>query len=97
LGLPGSRSLALAAERQIRVYREGFADRRYTPDGRLMPRSEPGSVLDDADDVAAQAVSLLDHEVDSICVHSDSPGAEHLVRRVRRALQEAGTRLESFR
>lgn len=97
LGLPGARSLELAAQEKIPVYREGFADRRYTADGRLMPRSEPGAVLDDADEVAAQAVALLDHDVDSICVHSDSPGAEELVRRVRQALTDAGARLEPFR
>ena len=96
LGLPGSRSLALAADRHIRVYREGFADRRYTPAGTLTPRDQPGAVLDDADEVAAQAVELLDLDVDSICVHSDTPGAEHLVRRVRQALLEAGAQLEAF-
>src|SRR5699024_217664 len=96
LGLPGSRSLALAADRHIRVYREGFADRRYTPAGTLTPRDQPGAVLDDADEVAAQAVELLDLDVDSICVHSDTPGAEHLVRRVRQALLEAGAQLGAF-
>lgn len=97
LGLPRSRSLALAASRGIAVYREGFADRAYTPDGRLVPRSQEGAVLDDPDDVAAQAVRLLDHEIDSICVHSDSPGADVLVHRVRKALGGAGISVEPFR
>lgn len=97
LGLPGSRSLQLAMSHGIEVYREGFADRRYTDDGRLTPRTEPGSVLDDPEQVAAQAVHLLGHNVESICVHSDSPGAVELVRRVRDALEEAGASVESFR
>lgn len=96
LGLPGSRSLALAAARDIPVYREGFADRRYTPEGTLAPRGEPGAVLDNADEVAAQAVELLDLDVDSICVHSDTPGAEQLVQRVRQALRDAGAQVEAF-
>jgi UPF0271 protein len=89
LGLPTSRVLELASEAGLPVVREGFADRVYTSDGRLVPRSEPGAVLHDPAEAAAQAVRLLG-TVDSICVHSDSPGALHLVRAVRRALDEAG-------
>jgi len=89
LGLPGSRVLALAAEAGLPTVLEGFADRAYTPEGRLVPRGETGAVLDDPDDVAAQAVRLLG-DVDSICVHSDSPGALELARAVRAALEDAG-------
>jgi UPF0271 protein len=89
LGLPRSRALALAAEAGLPVVHEGFADRAYTADGRLVPRTEPGAVLVDPDAVAAQAVRLLG-DVDSICVHSDSPGALGLARAVRAALEHAG-------
>jgi UPF0271 protein len=89
LGLPGSRALALAADAGLPVVHEGFADRAYTADGRLVPRSEPGAVLDDPAAVAAQAVSLLG-DVASICLHSDSPGAPELARAVRAALEQAG-------
>ena len=89
LGLPGSRVLELASAAGLPVVHEGFADRAYTPDGRLVPRSEPGAVLSAPDDVAAQAVSLLG-SVASICVHSDSPGALQLARAVRAALERAG-------
>lgn len=104
LGLPGSRSLSLAAEYGVEVYREGFADRRYTSDGTLVPRSEPGAVLADADAAADQALRLMgsadqqdNHQVDSICVHSDSPAAAQMIRRVRIALEGAGVRVEPFR
>ncbi|KQX74862.1 LamB/YcsF family protein [Aeromicrobium sp. Root472D3] len=89
LGLPASRALALAADAGLPVVREGFADRAYTTDGRLVPRGEPGAVLHDPADAGAQALRLLG-TVDSLCVHSDSPGALHLARAVRRALDEAG-------
>ncbi len=92
LGPPRSRSLELAAESGLPTVHEGFADRAYTPDGRLVPRSEPGAVLDEPGDVAAQAVTLMG-DVDSICVHSDSPGALALARAVRAALEEAGARV----
>jgi UPF0271 protein len=94
LGLPGAASLSIAEAAGIPVLREGFADRAYTPDGRLVPRSEPGAVLDDADAVAAQAVRLMD-SVSSVCVHSDSPDAVGLARTVRTALEAAGAELMS--
>lgn len=96
LGLPGSRVLELAAEAGIPIVHEGFADRAYTADGRLVPRSEPGAVLDSPEAAAAQAVSLIG-KVGSICVHSDSPGALDLARAVRRALESAGAEVASTR
>ncbi len=95
LGLPGSVSLSIAEACGIPIVREGFADRAYTSDGRLVPRGEPGAVLDDADAVAAQAVRLMD-SVSSVCVHSDSPGAVALARAVRGALEASGAELTSF-
>jgi UPF0271 protein len=94
LGLPGSVSLSIAEASGIPIIREGFADRAYTPHGRLVPRSEPGAVLDDPDAVAAQAVRLMD-SVSSVCVHSDSPGAVDLARAVRESLEAAGAELMS--
>ncbi|GAA3526373.1 5-oxoprolinase subunit PxpA [Aeromicrobium panaciterrae] len=94
LGLPGSTSLAIAESSGLPVIREGFADRAYTSDGRLVPRSQAGAVLDDPDAVAAQAVRLMS-TVSSVCVHSDSPGAVDLARSVRAALESAGTELMS--
>lgn len=96
LGLPGSVSLGLAAAAGIPIVHEGFADRAYAPDGTLVPRSEPGAVLDIPAAVAAQAVDLLGR-VASICVHSDSPGAVALASAVRKALEGAGATLASTR
>src|SRR5262245_26582537 len=42
MGLPGSRLEALSAGR-CGFVPEGFADRRYRPDGSLVPRSEAGA------------------------------------------------------
>ncbi len=95
LGLPGSVSLSIAEACGIPIVREGFADRAYTSDGRLVPRGEPGAVLDDPNAVAAQAVRLMD-SVTSVCVHSDSPGAVGLARAVRTALEASGAELTSF-
>ena len=69
---------------------EGFADRGYLPDGGLIPRDQPGALITDLDDAGAQAVRLLAAGVDSICVHSDTPGALAVARAVRAALEAVG-------
>jgi 5-oxoprolinase (ATP-hydrolysing) subunit A len=101
LGLPGSRLLAAAAEAGLGVWREFFADRGYTPEGRLVPRTEPGAVITDPSSVTARVRRLMSEgvvvasdgtlvpvEADSICVHGDSPGALELARAVRAAIDE---------
>jgi UPF0271 protein len=90
LGFPGSRLLAHAG----RGFVEGFADRGYAADGTLLPRGEPGAILD-ADAAARQAVEVAER-VDSICVHGDSPAAPEIAARVRAALEAAGHELRSF-
>ena len=89
LGMPGSRLLALAGERGRGVRLEGFPDRGYTDDGRLLPRDAPGALVADPVAVATRAVELA-REVDSVCVHGDSPGAVATAGAVRRALEAAG-------
>jgi UPF0271 protein len=95
LGLPGSALLRLAGKAGLTAVDEGFADRGYTPAGRLVPRGQPGAVLADPEAVAAQAVRLAG-EVASICVHGDSPGAVASARAARTALDAAGVTLAAF-
>ena len=87
LGQPGA-LLDLAAEAGRATYLEVFADRAYRGD-RLVPRDEPGALIEGEDAIAAQAVGLAPRR-DSICVHGDSPGAVAAAGAVRRALEEAG-------
>ena len=94
LGMPG-RLLALAAERGRRVWHEGFPDRGYADDGRLLARDRPGAVLTDGPRIAERAVELAER-VDSVCVHGDHPGAVEHARGVRHALLAAGWALRGL-
>jgi UPF0271 protein len=82
---------------------EAFADRRYRADGSLQPRSEPGAVLTDPEDVARQVRSLVTHgEVvasdgssvpvafETLCLHGDTPGSAVLAARIRQELRDLG-------
>jgi UPF0271 protein len=103
VGLPGSDVEKAARELGLRFIPEGFADRRYLSDGSLAPRSRDGSVIRDPADAAAQAIALaqglpfatLDGEgcrmqIETICIHSDSPGAAATAEAVHEALSRMG-------
>jgi UPF0271 protein len=90
VGLPGSTVETVARRRGIRFIGEGFADRRYTPDGRLVPRSEADALITDDEAAIEQAVRLAGRGVATVCVHSDTPGASRMARSIRDALVAAG-------
>jgi UPF0271 protein len=109
LGPAGSELLTAAAELGLATTGEVFADRGYRPDGTLVPRGEHGAIVDDPDAVAERVVGMVTEgtvrAVDgtlvpvvagSICLHSDTPGAVELARRVRDALLAAGVEVGAF-
>lgn len=99
---PARSAMAVAAaEMQVRVIREAFADRRYEPDGSLTPRSVAGSTLT-IDEATAQAQSLASEgtviardgscvriDFDTLCIHADMPGAVERLGAIRAALSTA--------
>ncbi len=89
MGMPGTHHEGIAQGAEVRFIREGFADRAYLPNGRLMSRTEPGAVLSDHSEIVAQ-VLVLAERVDSICVHGDSPGCVEIAALVRATLEKGG-------
>ena len=109
LGLPGSALLRHAEQAGLRTVTEAFADRGYTAQATLVPRSHPAALLDDPAAVAERMVRMLSTgrmlSVDgaeiavsarSICVHGDTPGAVAMAVAVRKALAEAGIDIQAF-
>lgn len=103
MSLPGSVALDLARDAGIPVLTEAFADRAYTPEGTLVPRTEPGAVLADSAAIADRVLRLVRTgqvtaidgtavavDADSICLHGDTPGAVDHARAVRRVLTDSG-------
>lgn len=75
---------------------EGFADRVIGPDGKLLPRDQPGAVIHDAAIAARQALDLArSGHYRTLCVHGDSPGAARLLARVKEGLIEGGIALQA--
>lgn len=103
LALPGSRLAEQAVAAGLATYREFFADRAYDGHGRLVPRSEPESVLTDPGQIVERIrqlvtegtvttvdETLVSMRADSICVHGDTPDALGLARSVRGMLEGLG-------
>jgi len=99
---PGGELAKLAGSMGIQVLAEGFADRGYLGDGRLVPRGQPGDLHDRIEGMVAQALDLarggvvavsgahIPMTVHSLCVHGDSRDAVSAARAIRIALEEGG-------
>jgi UPF0271 protein len=109
LGLAGSVFFEEASRLGLRTVAEAFADRAYRADGRLVPRSESGAVLHDPAEIARRVLTMVEAgtvtaadgsavriEVESVCVHGDSPGAVGIATAVRRELLAAGVDVTAF-
>ncbi len=76
---------------------EGFADRRYLPDGSLVPRSQPDAFVKEPAEAVTQAEWLLREKgVRTLCVHGDNPQALAFVRELRRQLEDSGVAIRPF-
>ncbi|MFO0970078.1 MAG: 5-oxoprolinase subunit PxpA [Gemmataceae bacterium] len=90
VALPDS-ALERLSDGRCPFFREGFADRRYLPDGALVPRNRPDAFVEDPAEAVRQAEWLITvKKVKTLCVHGDNPQAVAFVRRLRHAFQERG-------
>jgi len=109
LGLAGSVFFDEAQRRGLRTVPEAFADRAYRPDGQLVSRREPGAVLHDAAAIAERVLTMVTGrsvtavdgsavalQVESVCVHGDSPGAVQIASAVSDRLKADGIDLKAF-
>ena len=104
VGLPGSELLRAGQEVGVRVAREAFGDRAYNEDGTLVSRKLPGSLITDPGAVAERVLGFsrgmvtaisgkeIRIQVDTICLHGDTPGAGIIARQVRERLEAAGVK-----
>ncbi len=109
IGLAGSPMLDVFREAGFAIAAEAFADRRYEPDGTLRSRKFEDALIRNPEEAAWQALGIAERgvviasdgsevEVDaqSLCIHSDTPGAPEIAETVARALREAGVSLSAL-
>lgn len=84
-------------------------DRRYLESGELCPRSEENAVIEDTAEAVDQALMLategrviatngkvIPMNIQTLCVHGDSPSALELLRRVRESFEKHGIQISAF-
>lgn len=95
VGLAGSELIVSAKRYGLTTYQEVFADRGYRADGTLVPRHEPGALIDNDDDALAQTLRMVEQgsviardgtsvavRADTVCVHGDGAHALAFARRL---------------
>lgn len=101
--LPGSAMRAAASERGHRTFNCFLADRAFTANGQLAPRSIPGALIKDPASVVDRVRRVLAEgrieaidgttlhvSVRTILVHSDTPASLLLARSIHKAIIESG-------
>jgi 5-oxoprolinase (ATP-hydrolysing) subunit A len=94
MGLEATAHKQVAYRSGQSLIREGFADRAYREDGTLVPRSEPGAVLEEPAAIREQVLRLAPN-VDSICLHGDTPGCLDFAELVYKTLVDNGYGISS--
>jgi UPF0271 protein len=101
--LAGSPMAEVVRAMGLSCVEEAFADRAYTARGTLLPRSQPGAVIEDPA-LVAERVSRMARErrvvaadgsvipvaADTVCLHGDTPGAAEVAAAIRARLERDG-------
>ena len=107
--MPGRPSAAAADKLGLRALNEIYADRAYQDNGQLVLRGTPGAMIHDAGAAAERILRALQDkvivsitgkkvpvQVDSICVHGDTPTAVDMARQLRQRLEQAGVEIRPY-
>jgi UPF0271 protein len=109
LCLGKSQMVEAAKKVGARYVEEAFADRAYTNEGTLVPRSKPGAVIHDIGLVAERVLSMVKHQrvtsidgveipivAQTVCVHGDTPEAVEMTKLIRKRLEESAIVVAPF-
>jgi len=109
-GAKGKMMTRIGNDVGLKVIYEAFPDRAYTAEGNLVSRREPGAVIKEPKEVTERALrmvlekcviaidgSSIPFEVDTLCVHGDTPTAVELTKSIREALESEGVELLQMR
>jgi len=96
VGLAGSESVRAAAHHGLRTREEVFADRGYLSSGALVPRSQPGAMIEEEDRAIAQTLTMVKEgkvqsisgdwvavNAQTVCLHGDGAHALLFAQRLR--------------
>jgi len=107
VALAGSVMVQAAKEIGVRYVEEVYGDRIYNPDGTLQSRKIPGSVIQDPDKAARQALTMVKEgyviahdgtkvkvKAETLCVHGDTPSAIAILQKIREEFKKASITIQ---
>ena len=108
-GSKGEMMERIAREVGLKIAREGYPDRAYLPQGTLVPRRQPGAVIEEPDEIAERAIKMvtegkvsavdgavIDLPVHTLCFHGDNPAAVRTLQEVQQKMKVAGIKIASL-
>lgn len=109
VGLANSESIRIAQALELTTREEVFADRAYQADGSLVPRSQPGAMVESDEQAIAQTLSMIEQgrvqslsgewvsvKADTVCVHGDGTHALTFARELRKAFTQHNIEITSL-
>ncbi len=108
-GLPNSELEKATVKEGIRFAAEVFADRTYTDQGMLTPRSDENAMISDADDSIQQVLQMINEgtvlstskkmlpiKADTICIHGDGSHAVEFAQKISASLKNNNIIIQSI-
>lgn len=109
VGLPASALEQAAFSHGLHFAAEAFADRAYNDDGTLVSRNLPGAVIQGTEIIVERALKMVTEKcvvsisgkvisvpADTLCIHSDNPGAPEFVKKLVDRLRSEGVQVQAF-
>lgn len=109
MALSGSQMIRAAEDIGLPYASEVFADRAYQSDGSLVPRTQPGAMIEEEDEAIRRVIRMalegkvtsIDGEeiairADSVCVHGDGLKALAFVKKIHAALEAEGIEVKAM-
>jgi UPF0271 protein len=107
--LSNSEMVTAARTTGIRYVEEVFADRAYTREGKLVPRTQAGAVIHDPAVAAERVLGMVRNRsvvaidgttvpinAQTICVHGDTAEALEMIRIIKSRLEQEKVQLKAF-
>ncbi|MCX0501845.1 5-oxoprolinase subunit PxpA [Erwinia billingiae] len=109
VGLANSESIKAGKALGLTTREEVFADRGYQADGSLVPRSQPGALIDSDEQAIEQTLSMIQQgkvkslsgewvnvNADTVCLHGDGAHAMAFAAQLRQAFKQQQIQVTSL-
>lgn len=108
-GKCGNKVAEVASKYNIKVVKEAFADRAYSPDGNIISSRKTGGIIDNIDEISERVLMMAETGMvktidgsytqinpDTICVHGDSDHSINIIKAIKRDLKKASIQINNF-